>query len=210
MLGGIIHQNLKWTQHIQNDKESLIKGLTTRLNGLRKISKVASFKTRKMLANGIFMSKLLYLMPLWGGCEKYLILSLQKIQNKAARIVTKADWFTPTETLLLQCGWLSVHQLIHYQSLILVFKVLDKKSPVYLYEKLSNEFPYKTRFATQENIRIGGSQYGFKDLSQKSFRCRASKQWNQLPANLRMPTTLKKFKKLLFQWVQTNVPTKPD
>ena len=34
MLGGIISSNLKWTDHIQNNKESLIKSLTTRLNGL--------------------------------------------------------------------------------------------------------------------------------------------------------------------------------
>ena len=44
MLGAIISSNLKCTDHIQNNKDSLIKSLTTRLNGLKKISKVASFK----------------------------------------------------------------------------------------------------------------------------------------------------------------------
>ena len=137
-------------------------------------------------------------------------LSLQKIQNKAARIVTRANWFTPTEDLLLQCGWLSVNQLIVYHSLILVYKVLDKKSPVYLYEKLSGVFPYKTRFSTQEKIRIGGSQPALRELSQRSFICRSSKQWNQLPALLKISPTVKIFKKELFKWVLNNVPTKPN
>merc|ERR1719319_12364 len=46
MLGGIIHQNLKWTEHIQDNEESLIKCLTKRLFGLYQICKVANFKTR--------------------------------------------------------------------------------------------------------------------------------------------------------------------
>ena len=49
------------------NEKSLVKQLGTRLNALRKISKFADFKTRKMLADGLFMSKLVYLIPLWGG-----------------------------------------------------------------------------------------------------------------------------------------------
>ena len=74
MLGFIIHQNIKWTEHIQVNEESLIKYLKKRIYGLYQISKVANFKTRKMVAEGIFMSKLIYLMPLWGGCELFLIM----------------------------------------------------------------------------------------------------------------------------------------
>ena len=67
MLGGIIHKNLKWTEHIQNHSDSLLKSLTKRLFALKKICRISSFKTRKMVAEGIFTSKLIYLMPLWGG-----------------------------------------------------------------------------------------------------------------------------------------------
>ena len=76
LLGGFISQNLKWTNHILLNEKSLVKQLGTRLNALKKISRVADFKTRKMLADGLFMSKLIYLIPLWGGCEKFLIKAL--------------------------------------------------------------------------------------------------------------------------------------
>ena len=101
LLGGLINQNLKWTDHILLNDESMLKKLGTRLNALKQMSKVADFKTRKMLANGLFMSKLIYLIPLWGGCEKFLIKALQIVQNKAARTVTKLGMFTPIRTLLV-------------------------------------------------------------------------------------------------------------
>ena len=91
------------------------------------------------------MSKLVYLIPLWAGSAKFLIKSLQTLQNKAARAVTKLDWNTPTAELLRQCGWLSVHQLSVYHSVVLVFKVLQFRSPKYLYNMFSTTYNYKTR-----------------------------------------------------------------
>ena len=70
-------------------KKSLIKQLVFRVTVLRKICHIASFKTRKMVADGLFMSKLMYLMPLWGGCEDSLLKALQVVQNKVARLVTR-------------------------------------------------------------------------------------------------------------------------
>ena len=127
-----------------------------------------------MIADGIFMSKLIYLMPLWGGCEKYLLKSLQIIQNKAARTVTKLDRYTTTKTLLNQCNWLSVNQLVLFHSLTLVYKTLEHRSPKYLYKKLSDNshFQYRTRFAQQNSI---GPRYDANhQLSKRSFQFRAS------------------------------------
>ena len=123
LLGGWVHQDLKWAEHILEGEESLVKSLNTRLSALKLVGRVAAFKTRKMIADGIFMSKLVYLIPLWGGCQQYLMKSLQTLQNKAARVVTKLDWQTPTSTLLSQCGWLSVHQLALHHTVVLVHTV---------------------------------------------------------------------------------------
>ena len=77
LLGGLLHQSLKWNTHIRDDKESLISQLTSRLNGLKRMSVNASFGTKLMVANGIVMSKLVYLITLWGGAQQYLINALQ-------------------------------------------------------------------------------------------------------------------------------------
>ena len=50
LLGGVMGRNLKFTAHIQNDENSLLKVMNKRLHALRKVSFLISFKSRKMLA----------------------------------------------------------------------------------------------------------------------------------------------------------------
>ena len=116
LLGCWVQDDLKWGEQLRDNKENLIRSLNTRLGALKKIRKIASFKNRKMIADGIFMSKLSSLFSLWGGCGAVLKKSLQIIQNKVARVVTRLDWSTPVRDLLTQCGWLSVNQLTFYHS----------------------------------------------------------------------------------------------
>ena len=121
LLGGIVSNNFKWNQHIRDDEKSLFRLLTSRINALSKVSSVMSFKTRKMIANGIITSLLIYLIQLWGSTDEYLINILQILQIRAARIVTKLGWYAPIKTLLDQCDWMSVRQLSVYHSLVLAF-----------------------------------------------------------------------------------------
>ena len=58
-----------------------------------------------MVANSIVMSRMIYIIQLWGGTRNYLLKSLQVLQNQAARTVTGLGWFTPQSVLLHQCGW---------------------------------------------------------------------------------------------------------
>ena len=104
LLGAEVDQKMKWRKHLLDSENSLVKCLNKRVGALKQICQVSSFKTRKMIADGIFISKLIYLMPAWVGCEEYLVDVLQVCQNKAARLVTKLDRFTPTRVLLRQCG----------------------------------------------------------------------------------------------------------
>ena len=82
-------EDLKRKEHLVNNKQSLVRQLTSRINGLLKVCKRASKTTRLKVANGIFISKLCYLIQVWGGCPEYLLSALQVLQNRAARAVTK-------------------------------------------------------------------------------------------------------------------------
>ena len=53
----------------------------------------------------------------WLDCEDYLVNGLQVCQNKAARLVTKLDRYTPTKDLMKQCGLMPVKHLLIYHSL---------------------------------------------------------------------------------------------
>ena len=155
------------------------------------MAKVADFKTRKMLANGLFMSKLVYLMPLWGGCDKFLIKALQIVQNKAARTVTKLGIFTPVRTLLKQCGWLSVNQLVFFHTVVLLFKTLQNKSPEYLLSMAGIEYNYKSRAKDAGKLRVVVGYKLDSELNFKSYRWRSIRYWNQLPQDITSSTSSK-------------------
>ena len=176
LLGGIISQDLKWRQHLLDNDQSLVCQLTRRINGLSLISSSSTFATKLMVANGIVLSKVCYLNQLWGGTEDYLLKSLQVLQNRAPRIVVGCNWFTPIRVLLKKCNWLSVKQLIFYQSVILTHKIVKNGSPLYLAQKMSTTHPYRTRQATSGGIRYGELFSSTLSRTQDSFCYRTAGQ----------------------------------
>ena len=206
LLGGIVSNNLLWNNHIRDGQKSLSSILTLRINALRKVSWYCSFKIRKQIANGIVLSHITYLVQLYGGCSEYLLSGLQVLQNRAARIVTGLGWYTATETLLLQCGWLSIRQMVDYHSLLLLFKTKSSAKPRYIFSKISQIFPRETRLSTTGGIR---DIRGFKtSLAKKSFLPRTIQIWNeQLPAEIRTEKRISKFKEKLKKWVKENIDT---
>ena len=204
LLGAMIHQDMKWGEHIQNNSESLIRSLSTRIGALKIIGRVASFKNRKLIANGIFLSKLSYLIALWGGCNLELLKSLQILQNKAARIVTKLEWSTPTAVQLSQCGWMSVHQLVVYHSVVMVFKVLQTKQPKPLFNMFPTEYNYNTSQARSQSIKQMG--HPTLDLWEDSFRWRAARSFNLLPASIKSLQSSEIFKLEAKKWIRANIP----
>ena len=214
LLGAQVHQDMRWKEHILDHEDSLLKCLNKRVGAIRKISNTASFKTRKMIANGVFISKLIYLMPLWMGCEEYLANALQVCQNKAARLVTKLDRFTPTTVILKQCGWMPVRHLMIYHSLVLLHKTVQNQTPTYLYQKvMSGSEQPNTRLAaatTAAQVSAGlpkqptveECEFGLK----KKGWCWSSVVWyDKLPIDLRSEVKIGRFKTRLKDWVTRNV-----
>ena len=154
------------------------------------------------------MSKLIYLIELWGGSSKYLVKALQRAQNRAARFVTKLDWGTRTSELLKQCGWLSVHQLAVYHSVVMVYKVIFNKSPKHLYSMFSANYSYKTSRAHNEMLRHTRSVR--LDLTRDSFRWRAAKNYNQLPLVIKNADSVEELKKVAKSWIKENIPINPE
>ena len=75
LLGCRIQDDLKWTQYLRDNEENVMKNLSQKISALQLISKLATFKTRKMLVNGVFMSRLIYMIQAWGSCLKYLCMA---------------------------------------------------------------------------------------------------------------------------------------
>ena len=177
--------------------KSVVNQLTSRVNALRRMGINATFKTRLMAANGAFMSILTYLIPLWGGAEGYLVGALQILQNRAARCVTKLGWYTSSRQLLKQCNWLSIKQLVFYQTVLEVHRVVKSGSPLYLSDRLVTDHLYNTRQAAGGCVRWLGENSGELSMLQGSFLGRASKMYNEIPVKIRNRASLPTFKKEL-------------
>ena len=130
MLGGHLHQSLKWNEHLRDNKQSLMRQITSRMNGLKKVARNSTFKTRLMIANGVVMSRILYLITVWGGAQQYLLKEIQVQQLTAARTVcgfNSKAW--SKKKLLDKLGWLSIRQMVYYNT------VLQPGSQDHLYRK---------------------------------------------------------------------------
>ena len=204
LLGCQVSSDFKWNAHINDSEFSMQRQITSRINALRKISFASSFATRKMIANGIVISRIIYVIQCWGGASDYLIKILQVLQNKAARFVTKLDIFTSQEKLLKQCGWLSVKHLVAYHSRVQVFKVKSSKKPVFLNEIASKSFGYPTRASTSGSLVV--NKKTTNEISKDAFLFRSTKLWNILPPSIRKEINFLKFKYQLREWVKLNIP----
>ena len=149
------------------------------------------------------MSHLIYIVQIWGGCSQYLLDTLQILQNKAARQVTKLDRYTPIKIILNQCNWLSVRQMIVYYDILMVFKIRKDKKPVYLYEKLSNRYAYGTRYAATNEIRQ--VQLPKSEITRTAFVNRSITSWNRLPKEVTDNKSDMTFKSSLRSWVKNNI-----
>ena len=128
------------------------------------------------------------------------------VQTRAARTLCQQPWFTPTRTLLYRYDWLSVRQLVFYQTTIMAHKVMKTGFPVYLGNKMRSNFPNFTRQATSGAIRYDEGFSGRKARSHTSFRYRATREYNRIPGEVREATTLSVFKTRLKAWIKTNIP----
>ena len=202
LLGAVVSQDLKWNQHIRGSQGSLTAQLASRINGLKRTARNANFSTRLMVANGVVLSKMVYLINLWGGSQQYLLKTLYVQQMIAARVVCGFQchgW--SNKRVLKRVGWLSVRQLIFYHTVIQAWKTLSYGIPSPLYDVLYSVHPYNTRGAVSGHIRVSQSFSG----EQMSFKGRARKFFNEVPMDIRTGT-LPTVKRKLKNWIMNNVP----
>ena len=199
LLGIRVHQSMLWNEHIRDAEGSVIKQLTTRVNGLRKLTNRADFMTKLMIANGIIMSKLSYGLCMWGNCQGYLRKALQVTQLNAARAVCGyRSYYWSTKRLLKTCNWLSVNQLYWQQVLMTTHKILSSGRPVNIHSRMVAKHQHGTRSAS-------GVSRGFGNLAMTPSFNFSALQYNKLPAKMRETTSLASFKQQLRTWVEQNI-----
>ena len=122
-----------------------------------------------------------------------------------ARIVCNGGRYTAVQSLLTECGWMSVRQLVSYHRVLLMYKIRTEGKPRYFVKKFSSNPnpPYRTRFNEQESVKK--QRIPKHEDYMKSFVPSSIDIWNRLPIQVRQASNVETFKSKLKAWIKTNI-----
>ena len=191
LLGGTLQDNMSWGAHLEWGEEALIPAARKKLGVLKHLGKSLPQKSRKMLADGYVLSKIRYLMAIWGGApEKYLKM-IQVLLNDTARFVLdKSTRRDSTSDLMRECGWLAAAEMVEYNSLTLLWRIVRKNCPRELAKQMTPD----------DDNRILTTRPRLLHTT-TAFRWRAAYTWNLLPSDIRDNMSLPSFKTNLKKWL---------
>ena len=137
------------------------------------------------------------ILKIWAITETLLDL-LQKIQNRAGRVILKVNPFSHTSTFqvhdTLKWDYLDTRQKRHLQ--IMVYKVVNDLCPEYMKEKLQvKRTNYCLRAQGQLNLPKPQT-----NSCKRTFFYRGSDLYNSLPNSVRNAESLRTFNSLLGQF----------
>ena len=174
-LGIMIDDNLKWDIQIKN-----IQGKVLRALGLLKYAKrYVPLGTLNSMYKGIVEPHFNDCCSVWGSCGTTKLNKLQKLQNRAARIVTDSDFDTSAAPLIQDLGWPTIGQLIHRETSTMTYKCLNQLAPAYLSDCFSKLSDSHSQFIRNSETDVHIPRVRTSN-GQKSFAYCGAKVWNDL------------------------------
>ena len=200
ILGANIQNNMLWNSHMESGKKALLPQCRKLLGRLKHNSRLIPRECRKNLVTGLLLSKLQYLMPLWGSASKQNLRKAQTILNVAARWITGLRKRTRIQTLMTAVNWLTIYEQIEMSTAILTWKLVYLEKPPRLLERMT--------VLQDKTIRVQEPRLHF---TKDCLRWRAATKWNQLSEELREETSIKIFKKQMRKTlIERRPPEIPD
>ena len=127
-LGVQIDCSLNWKQQIK----AVSSKVSRAIGFLRHAKSFLPKETLQTLYTGIVEPHFRYCCSVWGCAALTEINQLQKLQNRAARIITNSSFDAPGKPLIEVMGWKTIDELITCESKTMVFKSLNQLAPEYL------------------------------------------------------------------------------
>ena len=89
-MGLTIDAQLSWGKHV----EEVCKKVSSAIGALKRVRPFISKETAIQIYNALIMPHFDYCSPVWDCLSGYLSDKLQKLQNRAARVITKSSFDT--------------------------------------------------------------------------------------------------------------------
>ena len=189
-LGFQIDKNMNFNEHI----ELICKKIGKKIGFFRRIREKISVITAINIYNTIIKPHFEYGSTiLYTCCTNTNIERLQKLQNKAMRVIIKCNRYTSIQYMLNTLKWFNIKQRLHLKTCIFIHKMKMGDAPQYLIEELTyvNEMqPYNLRNA--DNFRLN------RVTTNAKKRClfyNGLQLYNQLPNYIKNERNINMFKR---------------
>ena len=188
LLGVQVDETLSWEAHISEVVGKVAKVLAA----LRRLRPVCPQSTLVTIYKSLVLPHLDYCSAVWGCIGNGLSQKLEKLQNRAARIVTGSGWDVRSAQILCALNWKSLADRRAKQLKSLMFKTVNNLVPEYLSDKFAsvNTIHRHNLRGAQHNLFIPRPN---TEALKKSFRYRGAVTWNSLSAEAKQATTLNSF-----------------
>ena len=163
---------------------------------LFKILKYLTDEATSKVVHAFVTTKLEYCNHLYFGLPKYQVNKMQRVQNTAARLVTRSSKHDHVTPLLQQLHWLPVSYRIVFKILLLVYKARHGLCPGYVSELLQERKSSPALRSSSPGL-LATPTSRTKTNGERTFSVSSPKLWNGLPNHFRNVGTLPLFKKNL-------------
>ena len=188
-LGVHIDNKLKWKDHIK----AVASKVTRAISMIRHAKKFLPKHTLKVLYQGLVEPHFRFCCSVWGTCGVTTRCTLEKLQNRAIRIITDSPFDAPAKPLLRQLRLPSIAELIRQESAGMVYKAINGQAPVYLSSLFNSTSAVTNRMLRNSNLNLRPPRMK-TTFGQNSFAYRGATIWNSLPNNCRTAHTFRTFK----------------
>ncbi len=192
-LGVTIDEGIQMKDHVKN----IVSAASFAIYKIGQLSRYLDRKSTERLVHAFVTSRLDCCNSLLYGMPSSEIAKLQRVQNSAARLVTRSKKYEHISPILRNLHWLPIHQRINYKIALLTFKAIHGMSPTYISELITEYKPGRVLRSSSAPLlchpRIPKTNF----YGGRSFAVAAPTVWNNLPADIRASTTLSHFKKTL-------------
>ena len=191
-LGVIIDDQLKWNAHIDN----VVTKVSKAIGMIRRMKIFVSQSTLISVYNAIVQPHFDYCSLVWDIGNVYSLEKLQKMQNRAARVITGRSYEVRSKTILQELGWQPLIENWKENKAVFMYKAKNGK---YL-TTITDIFNVKKN----ENYNLCNNDCEFSikkpktNFLKKSIGYSGVKIWNELPTELKdNGISLTRFKALL-------------
>lgn len=191
-LGLVIDSKLAWDKHVDLIKSKIRPFLAL----LRRTAYLLPSQLKLSVYYAYIHSHLVHLSAIWGATGSTRIMQLQRLQNKAIRLIFYQEYRgsdASTEDLRKKYGILQVADLIRYEFCMSIYKVQNRLLKTsFSLATTSDNHGYHTR--RRSHVQLPRSR---TNHSRSSVWHEGVNMFNSLPSPLRHATSILVFKRLL-------------